>query len=84
MHELVNLSLSQGLYQQTIVDVDVVDVGGMAVDWVTRKLYWTDRDLKAIFASNLDGSHKTALVTSLDGKPTDVVVHPLKGYALKY
>ena len=76
-------SFAQGLHQQMIVDIDVQDVGGMAVDWVTRKLYWTDHDLEAIFVSDLDGSHKTALVTPLviGGKPTDIVVHPVEGYA---
>ena len=76
-------SFPQGLQQQVIIDVDVRDVGGMAVDWITHKLYWTDHDLEAIFVSNLDGSHRTTLVSPLviRGKPTDIVVHPVQGYA---
>ena len=64
-----------------IVDVDVKEVGGMAVDWITRKLYWTDHDLEAIFVSDLDGSRKTALITPLvlNGQPTDLVVDAVHG-----
>ena len=82
METIVDFPFPQGLRQQVLVDVDVKDVGGMAVDWITRKLYWTDHDLEAIFVSNLDGSHKTVLISPLviGGRPTDLVVHPLQGY----
>ena len=74
-------SSAQGLHQQVIVDIDVKEVGGMAVDWITRKLYWTDHDLKAIFVSDLDGSRKTALITPLvlNDQPTDLVVDAVHG-----
>ena len=74
---------AQGLHQKVVVDIDVKDVGGMAVDWITRKLYWTDHELETIFVSELDGSRKTALLTPLviSGRLTDLVVHPIQGYA---
>lgn len=59
------------------------DVGistGIAVDWLSRKLYWTDSTLSRIYVSELDGSSKTVLVTVDDGTLTDIVVHPIKGY----
>lgn len=31
-----------GSGQQTVHDVDVVHPDGLAVDWVSRNLYWTD------------------------------------------
>lgn len=59
------------------------DVGistGIAVDWLSRKLYWTDSTLSRIYVSELDGSSKTVLVTVDDGTLTDIVVHPIEGY----
>ena len=59
------------------------DVGistGIAVDWLSRKLYWTDSTLSRIYVSELDGSSKTVLVTIDDGTLTDIVVHPIEGY----
>ena len=59
------------------------DVGistGIAVDWLSRKLYWTDSTLSRIYVSELDGSSKTVLVTVGDGTLTDIVVHPIEGY----
>ena len=59
------------------------DVGistGIAVDWLSRKLYWTDSTLSRIYVSELDGSSKTVLVTVDDGTLSDIVVHPIKGY----
>ena len=59
---------------------DAGRVGGVAVDWVTRKLYWTDQKRGIVFVSNLDGTYKSALVALSDEQLLmDIVVHPLKG-----
>lgn len=39
---------------------------GVAVDAVHSKLYWTDRDVDAIYRANLDGSAAVAIVTLAD------------------
>lgn len=52
---------------------------GLAVDWIGRKIYWTDQDTDFIEVANLNGSMRTILIyTSLD-KPRDIIVDPLDG-----
>ena len=49
---------------------------GLAVDWLTRKLYWTEAASRHIEVANLDGTMRTILVwTELD-KPRDIAVLP--------
>ena len=68
---------------------DVVSVGlekpeGLAVDWIARKLYWTDcRDAEwetnRIEVANLDGSNRKVLVWKDLGLPRAIAVDPLLG-----
>lgn len=51
----------------------------LAVDWQTRKLYWTDSGLKRIEVSNLDGSHRCILISTGLDLPRDLAVHPTAG-----
>lgn len=65
--------------QNVLVHVDVSVPAGIAVDWVSDKLYWTDAALGRIYVSEFDGSSYSAIITIDEGELTDVVVHPLKG-----
>ena len=68
---------------------DVISVGlkkpeGLAVDWVARKLYWTDvRDSdperNRIEVANLDGSNRKVLFWKNLGLPRAIAVDPLSG-----
>ncbi|XP_065070459.1 low-density lipoprotein receptor-related protein 6-like [Rhopilema esculentum] len=52
----------------------------IAVDWVTKKLYWTDDHRKRIELANFDGSHRKLLIdTNLD-QPRALALLPQKGY----
>ena len=54
-------------------------VEGIAIDWVARKLYWTDSLNLIIGVSGLRGQDKRELIrTGLD-KPRGIAVHP-SGY----
>ena len=71
---------------------DVISVGlrrpeGLAVDWVTKKLYWTDlRDsdweTNGIEVSNLDGTQRKVLFWQNLDQPRAIAVDPLKGYVI--
>ena len=55
---------------------------GVAVDWVTDKLYWTDTGRRHIEVANMAATMRTILVwTGLD-KPRDIAVHPPTGSVL--
>uniref|UniRef100_A0A3P8RVT7 EGF-like domain-containing protein n=1 Tax=Amphiprion percula TaxID=161767 RepID=A0A3P8RVT7_AMPPE len=59
---------------------DLPNAHGLAVDWVSRNLFWTsyDANKKQINVARLDGSFKNAVIQGLD-KPHCLVVHPLLG-----
>lgn len=68
---------------------DVISVGlkrpeGIAVDWITKKLYWTDiRDSKTeanrIEVSNYVGTHRKILVWENLEKPRAIALDPRVG-----
>ena len=68
---------------------DVISVGlkkpeGLAVDWIAKKLYWTDcRDSdwerNRIEVANLDGTNRKVLFWKNLGLPRAIEVDPLKG-----
>lgn len=61
---------------------DLPNAHGLAVDWVSRNLFWTsyDANKKQINVARLDGSFKNAVIQGLD-KPHCLVLHPHLGSA---
>lgn len=61
------------------VSPDLPNAHGLAVDWVSRNLFWTsyDTNKKQINVARLDGSFKNAVVQGLE-QPHGLVVHPLR------
>jgi len=49
---------------------------GIAVDWLTHKLYWTEAVNQRIEVANMDGTMRTVLVWSALDKPRDIAVVP--------
>lgn len=58
----------------------LVSPAGLAVDWITNKLYWTDSGTSRIEVSNMDGSHRALLIWEDLEKPRDIVVDPIGKY----
>ncbi|XP_077865972.1 low-density lipoprotein receptor-related protein 2-like [Saccoglossus kowalevskii] len=55
-------------------------VEGIAVDWLTKHVYWTDAEYNWIKVANYNGTnHRTLITTGLD-KPAGIVCDPIKGY----
>ena len=75
----------QGTNQIVLIDDNLFSPAGLAVDWLTKKIYWTedDRVNDRIEVANLDGSDRAIVVLGSDGnpmhKPRDIVVHPVAG-----
>ena len=51
---------------------------GLAVEWDSLQLYWTDYYSNSIMVSDLDGNNKRIVVSSLS-KPTHIVLDPHQG-----
>ena len=85
----VNLKKIKRIRVSTGEVEDVISVGlkkpeGLAVDWIARKLYWTDcRDVELetnrIEVANLDGSNRKVLFWKDLGPPRAIAVDPLLG-----
>ncbi|KAL7834138.1 hypothetical protein AOLI_G00290980 [Acnodon oligacanthus] len=69
-----------GTKLETVVSGDVLNVRGLAVDWLSRNMYWmsSDSDETQINVARLDGSLKTTVVHGID-KPRGLVLHPARG-----
>lgn len=54
-------------------------LGGLAVDWIHDKLFWTDAGTRRIEVSNLDGSNRKVVIWEGLQKPRAIVAYPAKG-----
>ena len=76
---------SQGSDQTVLISENLHKPAGIAVDWITRKLYWTEAapETARIEVANLNGTDRAIVVlTSQENpidKPRDIVVHPEAG-----
>ncbi|XP_058867451.1 low-density lipoprotein receptor-related protein 1 isoform X3 [Acipenser ruthenus] len=78
--QTIKRAFINGTGVETIISADLPNAHGLAVDWVSRNLFWTsyDANKKQINVARLDGSFKNAVVQGLD-KPHCLVLHPIKG-----
>ncbi|CAB1318240.1 unnamed protein product, partial [Coregonus sp. 'balchen'] len=67
-------------WTDVVVDTSLESPAGLAIDWVTNKLYWTDAGTDRIEVSNADGSMRTVLIWENLDRPRDIVVDPIGGY----
>ena len=54
-------------------------LSGIAVDWITDVVYWTDAAYNAIFAVSMTFPNRAeAIIENLD-EPYGIATHPMKG-----
>ena len=53
---------------------------GLAVDWIGKKLYWTDSENNRIEVSNLDGSFRKVLFWKDVDQPRAISLDPISGW----
>ena len=58
--------------------VDMFEVNGLTVDWVSSHIYWTDGRKKTIEVSSYDGSNHHILSIGGLQTPRGIVVDPIK------
>uniref|UniRef100_A0A9J8C7Z3 Low density lipoprotein receptor-related protein 1Ab n=2 Tax=Cyprinus carpio carpio TaxID=630221 RepID=A0A9J8C7Z3_CYPCA len=78
--QTIKRAFINGTGVETVVSADLPNAQGLAVDWVSRNLFWTsyDTNKKQINVARLDGSFKNAVIHGLD-KPHSLVLHPILG-----
>ncbi len=64
---------------QIVIGSSLESPAGLAIDWVSHKLYWTDAGTDRIEVSNLDGTMRTVLVWEGLDRPRDILVDPIDG-----
>ena len=69
---------------QDVISTGLVSPDGLAVDWLGRKLYWTDSETKRIEVSNLDGTYRKVLFWQSLFQPRAIALDPLNGYVYVY
>jgi len=73
--ELVNV--------EAIVTSGIADVEGIAVDWVTENIYWTDKNFGngngKIQVAKVDGTKLTVLIADGLSNPRAISVDPTAG-----
>lgn len=77
--KIQRVHISDGLDPVNIEDFIVEDLGipeDVAVDWMGRKLFWTDANKKIIGVINLDGTQRKALIATGHDKPRAIVLDP--------
>ncbi|XP_068676353.1 very low-density lipoprotein receptor-like isoform X2 [Montipora foliosa] len=65
---------------ESLVRVNLNTPDGIAVDWINKKLYWTDTGVDMIEVADFDGNNRLVLVKSGLEEPRAIVVHPALGF----
>jgi len=67
---------------QTDIANGVLIPEGLAIDWFTDNIYWTDSEANRIEVATLEGKYRKVLFwTDLD-QPRAIAVVPMKGYCI--
>lgn len=61
------------------VTLDVTEVNGLTIDYVSKHLYWTDARKRTIEVANYDGSSRRVLQDSGLFVPRGIFAHPQRG-----
>jgi len=65
-----------------ILNTGIITPDGLACDWLTKKIYWTDGDTNRIEVASLDGKYRKVLYWEDIDQPRAVALVPMDGYVL--
>ncbi|XP_076273199.1 low-density lipoprotein receptor-related protein 6 [Rhynchophorus ferrugineus] len=58
---------------------DISSPDGLAIDWFTNNIYWTDSDFNQIVVATIEGKHRKVLFWTDIDQPRAIAVVPMKG-----
>ncbi|CAB1460765.1 unnamed protein product [Pleuronectes platessa] len=61
-----------------VISEDLNSPEGLAIDWVHRRMYWTDKSRSTVDCSSLVGLSRETIVSKGLEKPRGIAVHPLE------
>lgn len=70
-------SVSPSADDITTIIEDGINPEGVAYDWTSKKIYWTDSANNSIYAMNMDGSHIVMIIQV--ERPRAIVLDPCRG-----
>ena len=65
---------------EVLVKINLDTPDGIAVDWINKKLYWTDTGNDMIEVSDFNGTNRLELIKTGLEEPRAIAVHPSAGY----
>lgn len=65
---------------EVVVQHGLATPEGLAVDWITGKLYWIDSNLDQIEVAKLNGEMRTTLIAGGMEHPRAIALDPGQGY----
>lgn len=67
------------LLQVTVISRGIVSPDGLAVDWLGKKLYWTDSDTNRVEVAGLYTNHRRVLFWLNLDQPRAIALVPAEG-----
>uniref|UniRef100_A0A8C6TG68 Epidermal growth factor n=1 Tax=Neogobius melanostomus TaxID=47308 RepID=A0A8C6TG68_9GOBI len=64
--------------RETVISDKVESIHGLAVDWVHRRMYWTDQSSSSVDRSLLTGLNRETVISEGLQQPKAIAVHPLE------
>ena len=74
-----NANSSTGTSEVVVRELATI-FNGLAIDWISRNLYWMDTKFDRLRVSRLDGSYQKTLINTNLELPRAIVVDPVEGY----
>ena len=64
---------------EVLVNTEVEEPNGIAIDWIAKNLYWTDTGTDRIEVSRLNGSSRKVLISDGLDEPRAICLDPEAG-----
>lgn len=68
--------------QIAILNTGIISPDGLACDWLTKKIYWSDGDTNRIEVASLDGKYRKVLYWEDIDQPRAIALSPMDGYVI--